>query len=168
MAITLLYNKLLKNIDDGDYTCCLFLDLSKAFDTVNLKLLLRKLHTYGIRGNMHDLLASYPTKREQFTECNYIVSKTKTVVCGAPQGSTLGLLLFSLYINDLPIHTKLDVTLFADDTVLLMKNKNVEQLQQIVNQELLVIDDWMKYNKLSLNYTELISLFVKQSVTLNP
>ena len=66
----------------------------------------------------------------------------------------LGPLLFSLYINDLPIHTTLDVTLLADDTVLLMKNKNVEQLQQSGNQELLVIDDWMKYNKLSLNYTK--------------
>ena len=89
MAITLLY-KLLKNIDDGYYTSYLFLDISIAFDTVNHKLLLRKLHTCGTRGNMNDLLASYLTKREQFTECNNIESKTKTVVCGVPQGFTLG------------------------------------------------------------------------------
>ena len=66
MAITVLHNKLLKNIDEGYYTCRLFLDLSKAFDTVNHKLLLHKLHTCGIRGNMYDLLTSYLEYRKQF------------------------------------------------------------------------------------------------------
>ena len=63
-------------------------------------------------------------------------------------------LLFSLYINDLPIHTNFQVTLFADDTVLVMKNNNINQLQRDVNQELQVIDEWMKYNRLSLNCTK--------------
>ena len=116
-AEMVIHTKLLKNIDDGYYTCCLFLNLSKAFDTVNHKLLLRKLHTNGIKDNMHDLLASYLTKRKQFTECNNIVSKTETVVCEVPQGSPFSPLLFSLYVIDLPIHTKFNVTLFADDTV---------------------------------------------------
>ena len=128
MAITDLHNKLLKNIEEDYFSCCIFLDLSKAFDTVNHKLLLKKLHMYGIRGNMHDLLASYLTNRKQFTECNNIRSRTNTVVCGVPQGSTLGPLLFSLYINDLSIHTAFHVTLFADDTVLLMRNRNINQL----------------------------------------
>ena len=70
------------------------------------------------------------------------------------QESTLGPLLFSLYTNDLPIHTTFHVTLFADDTVLLMRNKNINKLQELVNHELRVINDWMKYNRLSLNYTE--------------
>ena len=64
MAVTDLHNKLLKNIDEDYFSCCIFLDLSKAFDTVNHKLLLKKLHMYGIRGNMHDLLASYLTNRK--------------------------------------------------------------------------------------------------------
>ena len=146
MAITDLHNKLFKNVDEGYFSFCIFLDLSKAFDTVNHQLLLHKLHMYGIRGNMHDLLASYLTNRQQFTKCNNIRSKTNTVVCGVPQGSLLGLLLFSLYINDLPIHTTFHVTLLADDTVLLMRNKNINELQELVNHELRVIDDWMKYN----------------------
>ena len=154
MAITDLHNKLLKNIDEDYFSCCIFLDLSKAFDTVNHKLLLKKLHMYGIRGNMHDLLASYLTNRKQFTECNNIRSRTNTVVCGVPQGSTLAPLLFSLCINDLSIHTAFHVTLFADDTVLLMRNRNINQLQKNVNHELRVIDDWMKYNRLSLNYSK--------------
>ena len=154
MAITDLHSKLLKNIDKGYFFCCIFLDLSKAFDTVNHLLLLHKLHMYGIRGNMHDLLASYLTNRQQFTECNNIRSKTNTVLCGVPYGSTLGPLLFSLYINDKPIHTTFHVTLFADDTVLLMRNKNINKLQELVNHELRIINDWIKYNRLLLNYTK--------------
>ena len=71
-----------------------------------------------------------------------------------PQVSTLGPLLLSLYINDLPIHTTFHVTLFADSTVLLMRNKIINKLQELVNHELRVIDDSMKYNGLSLNYTK--------------
>ena len=154
MAVTDLYNQLIKNRDDGYNSCCLFLDLSKAFDTVNHKLLLDKLYLYGIRGNMHNLLSSYLTNRQQFTICNNIPSKASTIVCGVPQGSTLGPLLFSLYINDLPLHTNFQVNMFADDTVLTLKNKNTAHLQQQVNQELTSIDEWMKYNRLSLNYTK--------------
>ena len=97
MAITDLYNRVVKNRDEGYNSCCLFLNLSKAFDTVNHKLLLNKLCQYGIRGKIFDLLSSYLTNRKQFTECNNIKSKVNTVVCGIPQGSTLGPLLFSIY-----------------------------------------------------------------------
>ena len=153
-AITDLYNQLIKNRDDGYNSCCLFLDLSKAFDIVNHKLLFDKLYLYGIRGNTHNLLSSYLTKRQQFTVCNNIPSKASTIVCGVPQGSTLGPLLFSLYIINLPLYTNFQVNMFTDDTVLILKNKNKAHLQQQVNQELTSIDKWMKYNRLSLNYTK--------------
>ena len=152
MAITDLYNRVVKCRDKGYNSCCLFLDLSKAFDTVNHKLLLNKLNQYGIREKMFDLLSSYLTNRKQFTECNNIKLKVNAVVCGIPQGSTLRPLLFSLYINDMPLHTNFHVNLFADDTVLIMKNKNINQLQQQVNRELGIIDEWMKCNNAKTSY----------------
>ena len=120
MPITDLYSKVLNNIDEGYFSCCIFLDLSNAFDTVNHQLLLNKLHwpLYGIRGNVHDLLVSYLANRQQFTECNDIRSKTSAGLCGVLQGSTLGPLLFSIYIYDLPNHTTFHATLFVDDTVI--------------------------------------------------
>ena len=97
MAITDLYNRVVKYRDESYNSCCLFLDLSKAFDTVN-----HKLGQYGIQGKMFDLLSSYITNRKQFSKYNNIKSKVNIVVCGIPQGSTLVPLLFSIYINDRP------------------------------------------------------------------
>ena len=151
MVITDLQNMLQNNLDDGYFTCCIFLDLCKAFDKVNHRILLDKLYSYGVRGNMHKLLTSYRQNRKQFTVCNNIKSQINTIVCGVPQGSTLGPLLFSLYANDLPLHTKFYVNLFADDTVLILKNKNHINLQALVDHELTIINDWMKYNRLPLN-----------------
>ena len=101
MALIDFCSTLQKNRDEGCYTCCVFLDLSKAFDTINHKILLRKLQTYCIRGNMYEMLISHLNDRKQYIECNKSKSQLKTVLCGIPQGLTLGPLLFSLYINDL-------------------------------------------------------------------
>ena len=95
---------------------------------------------------MHSLLKSYLSNLKQFTWCNNTKSKNSTIVCGVPQGSTLGPLFFSLYINDLPTHTNFNVNLFADDTVLTMKDKSLLKLQATVNCELAIVDDWMKLN----------------------
>ena len=119
---------------------------------------------------MHQLLCSCLNNRKQYTECNKVKSDLKTVLCGVPQGSSLGLLLFSLYINDLPLHTKFHVHLFADDTVLMMKDKNISNLQIAVNQELCDVDKWMRYNRMSLNFLK--SSFIsttkhKQNSTIN-
>ena len=80
LAITDLYNRIIKNTDNGYYTCCIFLDLSKAFDTVNHTILLEKLYAYGVRGSMHSLLKSYLSNRKQFTWCNNTKSENNTIV----------------------------------------------------------------------------------------
>ena len=94
-----------------------FLDFSKAFDTVNHKILLSKLYHYGIRGIPHDWFQNYLHNRTQFVKIGSSQSNAKTITCGIPQGSTLGPLLFLLYINDLPYCSKkLSFRIFADDT----------------------------------------------------
>ena len=154
MAVADLYSMLQRNRDNGYLTCFIFLDLSKDFDPVNHDILLNKLEKYGIRSNMHQFLGSYLKNPKQYTECNSVKSDLKTVLCGVPQGSTLDPSLFSLYINDLPLHTKFHVHLFADDTVLLMKDRNISIFQIAVNQELRDVDNWMRCNRLSLNFSK--------------
>ena len=101
---------------------------------------------YSIRGNMYNHLSSYLSNRCQFTQCNHVHSNSELIKRGVPQGSTLGSLLFLLYVNDLPIHTKFYINLFADDNVLLLKNKNIHELQEQSNKALKGIDEWMNYD----------------------
>ena len=96
---------------------------------------------------------NYLNNCKQFTTCNDATSNIGTVLCGVPQGSTLAPLLFSLYINHLPLHIKFHVNLFVDDVILIIRQKNIEILKQLANQELCIFDEWMKTNHLSLNYS---------------
>ena len=106
-------------------TCCIFLDLSKAFDTVNHTILLWKLyHYFGIRGTAPHLIESYLSNRYQYTNVRGHYSNKLKTTTGAPQGSCLGPLLFLLYINDLPLASEFDTTLYADDTALMLPDRD--------------------------------------------
>ena len=105
------------SIDDNKYGCGIFLDLKKAFDTVNHRILLENLEHYGIRGVVLDWFKSYLENRKQYVTVNGHCSETLNIICGVPQGSVLGPLLFLIYINDLTNVSKvLKFHLFADDT----------------------------------------------------
>lgn len=145
-------NQIQSNMDKGHFSCGVFIDFQKAFDTVNHKILLKKLEYYGFRGIANEWFSSYLSHRSQVTVVGSHTSNSSDVVCGVPQGSVLGPLLFLLYINDIcSCSTKLGFYLFADDTNLLYSHKNLKILERTVNNELTNVYDWLTSNKLSLN-----------------
>ena len=115
------------------YGCGIFIDLRKAFDTVNHDILLMKLQHYGIRNNMLSWFKSYLTDRKQFVSFNGKNTETLETNCGVPQGSILGPLLFLLYINDLPnISKALNFYLFADDTNMYYESKSLIDMEKLL------------------------------------
>ena len=151
-AISTIHDKLIKNIDNGLYTCCIILDLSKAFDTVNHTILLWKLyHYFGIRGTALHLIESFLSKYKNVQ--GHYSNKLK-ITTGVPQGSCLGPLLFLLYINDLPLASEFDTTLYADDTALMLSDRDLNLLKYKANNELKKVDLWLLMNKLFLNYSK--------------
>lgn len=138
-------------IESNEYTLGIFLDLSKAFDTVNHATLLHKLEHYGIRGNALEWFRNYLTCRRQMVNYKFTKSDISFVTCGVPQGTVLGPLLFLIYVNDISESSKLSFLMFADDTNLFHSHKNRAMLSQIANQELGKVAKWLGANKLSLN-----------------
>ena len=151
-ALTDLTDDIRKAIDENKFAVGVFVDLQKAFDTVDHEILLKKLNHYGIRGTANDWFCSYLTTRMQYVCINGINSDHKLVKHGVPQGSVLGPLLFLIYINDLHQSIKYSITRhFADDTNLLIKNSSLKQLQKYLNYDLRILVSWLKANKISLN-----------------
>ena len=152
MPISLLHDFITSNLANGCTSTCIYLDLARAFDTVNIKILLNKLTKYGLSGSSLDLLTSYLSHRNHRLKYKDIISGEQVVTCGVPQGSVLGPLLFLLYINDLPsVCDKAKFLLFADDTAILYSAPNENELQSIVTESFPRVTEWLHANRLSLS-----------------
>ena len=136
-ALISLTENIRKNLDEDNIGCGIFVDLQKAFDTVEHDILLSKLEHYGIRGLANEWFISYLSNRKQYVSINGYDSNLADVKFGVPQGSVLGPLLFLIYINDLNKALKLcKVHHFADDTNLIYFSKSVYRLNKYINLDL--------------------------------
>ena len=157
-----------KGIDEKKLTLNIQIDLRKAFDTVNHKILLDKLFSYGFRGFAQRWLGSYLADRKQFVRINNCSSSIKAINIGVPQGSILGPLLFLFYINDISKHSKMfNITLFADDTTLSLSHSSLDQGILSANSELEVIHNWTIYNRLSVNVEKTETMLINRKLSQN-
>ena len=142
-------------LDQRISTIGIFIDLKKAFDTINHEILLKKFDFYGIRGIVNDWLCRYLSNRKQFVMLDNTESSQLNVICGVPQGSSLGPKLFILYINDIvQVSDILKLIIFADDTNAFCSGDNVIEVTKIVSSELNKLKVWFVINKLSLNVSK--------------
>ena len=151
-AATELTDKVLKDFDDSNISLAIFMDWSKAFDTLDHNILIKKLAHYGINGTPLEWFTSYLTGRSQYVEIDGVSSNVLSLSTGVPQGSIIGSLLFLIYMNDIPYCTQyFDFILYADDTTLSNTIQIPSMFPLNINEELAKVYDWLAVNKLSLS-----------------
>lgn len=151
-AVLSLTEKITSSLERQNYTTAFFLDLSKAFDTVDHDILLRKLLHYGIVGKSYKILKDYLSYRRFFVCINDQTSSMKNINVGVPQGSVLGPLLFIIYMND--FHNSLGATeclKYADDTVVFCSGTHLNECKLTLSNELVTASRWFSTNMLKLN-----------------
>lgn len=154
-AMFSLLRSVYEGLNDGEVAAAIFCDLTKAFDCVNHRVLLRKLEMYGFRGTSLDWISSYLSDRHQSVRFNGQESEFQAITSGVPQGSVLGPLLFLLYINDLSrMNISGEFTMFADDTTILWRDRDTKNLELKMNIDILSIKEWFNSNFLTLNISK--------------
>ena len=165
-AILEFVGRVIKGFERGENTLALFLDLSKAFDSIQHSTLLTKLENFGVRGPAYKWFESYLSNRKMYVDFKGNKSELQVLEFGVPQGSVLGPLLFILLTNDLA-HSlqKCKSILFADDTTIYCTNKNVRVLTDSIKSDLAILVDWFHANKLSLNLNKTNFIFFQPKGT---
>lgn len=170
LAIMDLVEELTSAIDSSKFTVGVFIDLKKAFDTINHDILIKKLEIYGVRGIASDWIRCYLSNRKQYVLYNDTSSDLCDIVCGVPQGSILGPALFLLFINDLcNVSNTANFILFADDTNIFQTGSSINELCKSVSEELAKLDTWFKVNRLSLNVNKTnFMIFTNNAINCDP
>ena len=152
-----LMDRVISALNDKFLPISIFMDLSKAFDTLDHDIVLGKLRYYGINGTSLDWFRSYLLNRKQYVEINNERSSCLDIKTGVPQGSILVPLLFLIYMNDIPnVSQAFRFILYADDTTLFSTFEysipiRTSKADELLNQELFLVNEWLEINKLSLN-----------------
>ena len=168
-AILKFTDKCYSNFNDKNVLISVFIDLSKAFDTLDFDILLNKMERYGIRGSVRDWFSSYLKNRCQYVNIGGSISPLTPLKNGVPQGSILGSLLFIIYINDMHKSSDLSYIHYADDSTVYAEGPELGNLVDYVNTQLEGLDTWMCSNKLSLNLKKThFTIFSNKPVTTLP
>ena len=172
-AVSELVGHVLKKKEQNESMACVFLDLSKAFDTIKHDVLLKKLEIYGIRGLALNWFKSYLSNHKIRVKCTVGLSgktdysKEEPVNVGTPQGSCLGPLIFLIFNNDLhKVVENCSTTLFADDTTLYVSSKDTNCLKWCIEHDMAFLMDWFRANKLTLNLSKTQFLLFKSKAKL--
>ena len=132
----------------------ILINLQKAFDTINHDILIKKMTFLGFSEETTNWFKSYLTNRKFIVHINNSFSEPGNLLCGVPQGSILGPLLFVLCVNDMPQAVTCDLLLYADDTCLVFQHKDVIEIETVLNKNFSSLCDWFIDNKLSIHFGE--------------
>ena len=151
-ALIATHDYIIENLDKNKKIMGIFIDLKKAFDSIDPQILIQKLEYYGITGPFQKIIESYLTDRKMYTTIQNYSSGTRPIKYGVPQGSVLGPILFTIYINDIKNLSKSDeIKLFADDTSIFSTGETYSELEENANKSLNECQEWLLINRLSLN-----------------
>ena len=153
-CLTLLNNKILNGIDKGFLTGMIFIDLQKAFDTINHEIFLTKLECIGFSNSAILWYRSYLENRTFHVNIENDYSNLGKLSCGVPQGSILGPLIFLIYVNDMPQSVDCDLFLYADDTCVGFTGNNIKTIENNLNRNFNSLCDWFVENRLSIHFGE--------------